>query len=98
RPAGNTALPRVSWLIPTLPYIEQGNILSRYDTSKTWSAPVNLLLTSQPLKLLGCPSTPNPLRLDGDPQTNTWSIVAVTDYAAVANLSALATNVNPTGA
>jgi prepilin-type N-terminal cleavage/methylation domain-containing protein len=98
RPAGNTALPRVSWMIPTLPYIEQGNIQSRYDTSKTWDAPVNLPLTSQPLKLVQCPSAPNALRQDGDPQLNTWNIVAVTDYAAVANLSAVATNVNPTGA
>src|ERR1700733_2023085 len=31
RPAGNTALPRVSWAIGALPYIEQDNIRRNYD-------------------------------------------------------------------
>jgi prepilin-type N-terminal cleavage/methylation domain-containing protein/prepilin-type processing-associated H-X9-DG protein len=96
RPAGNTNLPRVSWLVPTLPYIEQDNIRRGYDTSQTWSAPANLPLTSLPIKILQCPSSPNPNRQDGDPQTNVWNIVAPTDYAALASVSALATNVNPT--
>ena len=97
RPAGNTTLPRVSWLIPTLSYLEQGNISRSYNTSQTWDTAANLPLTSQPIKILLCPSAPNPGRLDGDPQTNVWSIVAATDYAALTNVSALATNVNLTG-
>jgi prepilin-type N-terminal cleavage/methylation domain-containing protein/prepilin-type processing-associated H-X9-DG protein len=98
RPSGNTTLPRVSWVIPTLPYIEQDNIRNAYDPNQTWSAPVNLPLTSLPIKILACPSSPDPGRKDGDPQINTWDLVPCTDYGAVSTVSALATTVNPTGA
>jgi prepilin-type N-terminal cleavage/methylation domain-containing protein len=97
RPAGVTSLPRISWLIGTLPYIEQGNVRTLYDTTTTWDSPKNLPLTSQPLKVMLCPSSPNPARLDGDPQTNIWNTVAVTDYAASTGVAAYATTVNTTG-
>ncbi len=98
RPAGSTTLPRVSWLIPTLSYIEQDNMRKNYDTTKTWGDPANLTTTSQKIKILQCPSSQNPDRKDGDPQTGTWNIVAVTDYAASTGVHQLATNVNSTGA
>src|SRR3954453_16444420 len=47
RPAGVTPLPRVSWLIPALPYIEQDNVRRNYDINQTWGAPANLPLTSR---------------------------------------------------
>jgi prepilin-type N-terminal cleavage/methylation domain-containing protein len=97
RPAGVTSLPRISWTIPLLPFIEQDNIQRRYDLNSTWGAASNLPLTSQPIKILQCPSAPGSTRLDGDPQTNSWNIVAVTDYAAATGVAAYATNVNPTG-
>lgn len=97
RPAGNTSLPRVSWLIPTLAYIEQDNLRKNYDPTQTWEAAVNLPTTSQRIKILQCPSAPSPERLDGDPQTKTWNIVAVTDYAASTGVATQATNVNATG-
>jgi len=50
-----------------------------------------------PIKIFQCPSVPNPDRKDGDPQTNTWNIVAITDYAAITGISHLATNINTTG-
>jgi prepilin-type N-terminal cleavage/methylation domain-containing protein/prepilin-type processing-associated H-X9-DG protein len=97
RPSGPTPLPRISWTIAALPYIEQDNVRSRYDTTTTWSSPTNLPLTSQPIKIFNCPSSPNPTRLDGDPQTDVWNIVAVTDYAAATGVAAYATTVNTTG-
>jgi prepilin-type N-terminal cleavage/methylation domain-containing protein len=97
RPGGNTSLPRVSWTIPTLAYIEQDNLRRNYNPNQTWGAAANLPISSQPIKIFQCPSAPNPTRKDGDPQTNTWDVVAVTDYAAVTGVSPLATNVNPTG-
>lgn len=97
RPAGYTPLPRVSWTIPVLPFIEQENLRRNYDLTKTWGHPVNLPITSQPIKIFQCPTTPNPERKDGDPQTNLWDIVAITDYAAVTGVSPLATNLNSTG-
>jgi prepilin-type N-terminal cleavage/methylation domain-containing protein len=94
RPAGSTTLPRVSWLVPVLPYIEQDNLRRNYDTTQTWGAATNLPITAQKINILLCPSAPNPDRKDGDPQTSTWNIVAVTDYAAATGVAAVA---SPTG-
>jgi prepilin-type N-terminal cleavage/methylation domain-containing protein len=98
RPAGVTPLPRVSWLIPTLAHIEQDNMRKNYDLNSTWASATNLPTTSQKIKILQCPSSPNPDRKDGDPQTGTWDIVAVTDYAASTGVNVVASNVNGTGA
>jgi prepilin-type N-terminal cleavage/methylation domain-containing protein/prepilin-type processing-associated H-X9-DG protein len=98
RPAGVTPLPRISWLVQTLPFIEQDNMRKNYDTNSTWSSSTNLPTTSQRIKILQCPATPNPERKDGDPQTNNWDIVGVTDYAASTGVHAAATTVNSTGA
>ena len=98
RPGGNTSAPRISWLIPTLPFIEQDNLQKNYNTAYTWGSSVNLPISAQKLKMLTCPSSPNPERLDGDPQTQTWNIIAITDYAASTGVAAVASNVNFTGA
>jgi prepilin-type N-terminal cleavage/methylation domain-containing protein/prepilin-type processing-associated H-X9-DG protein len=90
RPAGNTPLPRISWTIAALPYIEQDNLRKNYDLTQTWGAATNLPITSQKIKIFQCPSSPNGDRLDGDPQSNTWNIAAVTDYAAVTGVAAYA--------
>ena len=87
RPAGPTTRPRVSWSIAALPYIEQDNLRKNYDVNQTWGGDTNLLITSQRIKILECPSTANSDRRDGDPQTGTWNIVAITDYAAVTGVA-----------
>jgi prepilin-type N-terminal cleavage/methylation domain-containing protein len=97
RPSGVTTAPRISWTIGLLSFIEQGNIRQLYDITTNWDSTTNLPLTSQPIKIFQCPSAPNSARLDGDPQTNVWDIVAVTDYAASIGISPLATNINTTG-
>ncbi len=97
RPAGRTLLPRMSWLVQALPYIEQDNMRKNYDITSTWSSASNLPTTSQKITILQCPSTPNPDRKDGDPQTNEWDIVSVSDYAASTGVHPLATSVNSTG-
>ena len=90
RPAGNTPLARVSWTIPALADIEQDNLRKNYDTTQTWGAATNLPITAQRIKIFECPSGANPERRDGDPQTGTWNIVAITDYAAVTGVAAYA--------
>src|SRR5205085_162994 len=90
RPAGVTPLPRISWTIAILPYIEQDNLRDNYDLTSTWSSPANLPLTSLPIKLFQCPAAPSN-RFDGDPQTDTWNIVATSDYAASTGVAAYAT-------
>jgi prepilin-type N-terminal cleavage/methylation domain-containing protein len=97
RPPGVTTAPRISWTIGLLPFIEQQNLRNLYDFYSNWDSPTNLPLTSRPIKIFQCPSAPNPSRLDGDPQTNVWNIVAVTDYAASTGISPLAININLTG-
>jgi prepilin-type N-terminal cleavage/methylation domain-containing protein len=97
RPAGNTAAPRISWTIGVLSFMEQGNLSRNYDITTNWDSPTNLPITSQPIKIFQCPGAPNATRLDGDPQTGVYSIVAVTDYAASTCVSPLASNVNPSG-
>src|SRR6478752_9077575 len=56
RPAGVTSLPRVSWTIPLLPFIEQDNLRRQYDTTTNWDSAANLPLTSLPVKIFQCPS------------------------------------------
>jgi prepilin-type N-terminal cleavage/methylation domain-containing protein/prepilin-type processing-associated H-X9-DG protein len=90
RPPGVTPLPRISWTVAALPYIEQDNLRRNYDLNQTWDAPVNQAITSQPIKIFLCPASPNPNRLDGDPQSGVWNIVAVTDYAATTVVAAYA--------
>jgi prepilin-type N-terminal cleavage/methylation domain-containing protein len=97
RPPGVTPLPRISWTIGLLPFIEQDNLGRNYDRYSNWDSANNLPITAQPIKVFQCPAAPNPTRLDGDPQTSVWNIVAVTDYAASVGVSPLATNINSTG-
>jgi prepilin-type N-terminal cleavage/methylation domain-containing protein/prepilin-type processing-associated H-X9-DG protein len=85
RPAtSNTGpLPRQGWMIFILPYIEQDNLYRQYDLTLNWFDTVNLRVTSSPVPIFQCPSTPVAERLDGRPEISPWvGIVAVTDYAA----------------
>lgn len=87
--AGSTV--RVRWFTRLLPYLEQGSLASRYDESTNWDSPVNLPVTSAPLRIAQCPSAPSADRLDNNPAATTpqgWGAnnppsVAVTDYAGV---------------
>ena len=76
----------VNWAVGLLPYVEQDNLIKRYDLNSNWDSANNLPITSQKVKLFLCPYVPNPDRKDGNPQPPaTYSeIVAVTDYAAAA--------------
>jgi prepilin-type N-terminal cleavage/methylation domain-containing protein len=90
--------PRVSWTVAVLPFIEQGNLSSDYNTSLNWDAGTNLAITSTPIKIFNCPSTPNSIRTDGDPTNGNWTPgVAVTDYGAASTISPLATNLTYNG-
>jgi prepilin-type N-terminal cleavage/methylation domain-containing protein/prepilin-type processing-associated H-X9-DG protein len=52
------------WAVFILPFIEQENLGLRYDTSRNWTDPANLLVISTPLKIFQCPSALDPDRLD----------------------------------
>ncbi len=96
RPQGSTTLPRIAGLTLLLPYIEQQGKYEAYDQTQNWDSATNLLVTSQRIPTFLNPATPNPERLDGDPQASTnpngatWTpIVAVTDYSPTIGVGAL---------
>jgi prepilin-type N-terminal cleavage/methylation domain-containing protein/prepilin-type processing-associated H-X9-DG protein len=82
-------LPRVSMLTRLLPYFEQDNLYKQYNFALNWYDPPNLPVTGTPIKILLCPSSPNPERLDGRPDAPWAPIVAVTDYGATTSVSPL---------
>jgi prepilin-type N-terminal cleavage/methylation domain-containing protein/prepilin-type processing-associated H-X9-DG protein len=104
RPVPTSSI-RERWFTKILPYIEQNNLWKNYDQTTNWDSPTNLPITSTPLTVAVCPSTPNPNRLDFD-EANGFSnaVAAVTDYAAIYGLNPLyitansLTLTNPAGA
>jgi len=87
RPSALTSA-RERWFTKILPFLEQDNLYKSYDETTNWDSPNNLPVTSMPLQVAVCPSSPNPNRQDFD-EANGFSnpVVAVTDYAAVYGLS-----------
>jgi prepilin-type N-terminal cleavage/methylation domain-containing protein/prepilin-type processing-associated H-X9-DG protein len=83
RPAAITSI-RERWFTKILPYLEQDSLYQQYDQTTNWDSPGNLRVTSVPLSVAICPSTPNQNRQDFD-EANGFSnpVVAVTDYAGV---------------
>lgn len=81
RPGGLTTSPRIAGLTFLLPFLEQKNLFDNYDQTVNWSHADNLPLTSSQISFFSCPSSPEPKRLDGDPQP-TWkgNLVAISDY------------------
>ena len=95
--ASATASVRNAWTTFALPYLEQDAMFQRYDQSKNWDDPVNLPVTSLPLKLLQCPSNPYLGQLDGDQQLGAgWTpVVATTDYATITSVTPQLANLYP---
>ncbi len=94
-PAVNTV--RVRWTTYLLSYFEQDNIYRGYNQNVNWSDPANLPYTSLQLKVMTCPSTPNPTRQDADPGTNgsTFTpIVAAGDYSGIYQIDPRLVNLN----
>jgi prepilin-type N-terminal cleavage/methylation domain-containing protein len=85
RPASTNTV-RCRWTTYLLSYFEQDNIYRGYNQNVNWNDPANIPYTSIRLKVLTCPSTPNPDRLDSDPGTNASAftpIVATGDYSGI---------------
>jgi prepilin-type N-terminal cleavage/methylation domain-containing protein/prepilin-type processing-associated H-X9-DG protein len=82
RPSATNTV-RVRWVTFLLPFFEQGNVYQAYHFDKNWSDPLNLPLTSQALKILQCPSSPDSERLDYLPENPVTPIVATGDYAGL---------------
>lgn len=105
-----------SWVPDVLPYLEQGNVLTGYNLSENWwvgstpdaddpAAPtdgpsVNRSIALTPIRILQCPSTPTPDRIQNKKETTIYNKKgAVTDYFVVEGISAdFNANVGLTGA
>jgi prepilin-type processing-associated H-X9-DG protein len=88
-PSMPTLLPRAATLTLLLPYLEQRNLYEQYNQMASPADAANLPVTSQPLSLYQCPSSPNRSRLDGEAGTPAWRPqLAVADYSAVTGVDA----------
>jgi prepilin-type N-terminal cleavage/methylation domain-containing protein/prepilin-type processing-associated H-X9-DG protein len=77
---------RHRWTTYLLPFFEQENLRNEYNLAFSWGNPVNLPGTSTRLKVMTCPATPNPDRLDSQPE-GTWNPIAATgDYSAITHV------------
>ena len=93
RPAATGTI-RVRWTTVLLPYYEQDNIYKIYDQNINWSEPGNLPAVALRLKIMECPSSPRPERLDAAPDNNWLPNVASGDYSGIYGTS-LNLTVNP---
>jgi prepilin-type N-terminal cleavage/methylation domain-containing protein/prepilin-type processing-associated H-X9-DG protein len=75
---------RVRWTTYLLPYFEQDNIYKIYNQNVNWSDPSNANAVAVRLKVMECPSTPSPTRLDASPD-NGWgdNRYAIGDYSGI---------------
>jgi type II secretory pathway pseudopilin PulG len=58
----NRATPTGTFVPPLLPYLEQANL--RYDTTRNWNDPANLIAIQSELPIMLCPSSPGEHRFD----------------------------------
>jgi prepilin-type N-terminal cleavage/methylation domain-containing protein/prepilin-type processing-associated H-X9-DG protein len=82
----STGTVRCRWTTYLLSYFEQDNVYRGYNQNVNWSDAANIPYTSIKLKVLGCPSAPNPDRQDTDPgfDASTFTpIVATGDYSGI---------------
>jgi prepilin-type N-terminal cleavage/methylation domain-containing protein/prepilin-type processing-associated H-X9-DG protein len=86
RPSALTSV-RERWFTKILPFLEQDTLYKYYDPTQNWDSPTNLKVTSIPLQVAICPSTPLPNRQDYDEALGFSNpVVAITDYAALYGL------------
>jgi prepilin-type processing-associated H-X9-DG protein len=80
-PAVNSV--RQRWVTGLLPFFEEQGIFKDYDPTLNWSDPANRAAVATRIRILECPSSEDPLRRDGAPETNWQGIVAISDYAGI---------------
>jgi prepilin-type N-terminal cleavage/methylation domain-containing protein len=77
---------RHRWVTYLLPFFEQDNLRDRYNLHYSWNDPANREVVATRLKVVECPATPHPDRLDSPPE-GAWDAFAATgDYAAITHV------------
>jgi prepilin-type N-terminal cleavage/methylation domain-containing protein/prepilin-type processing-associated H-X9-DG protein len=59
-----------NWAPHVLSYLEQGNVVARYDLNVDWWKEPNRTIVQLPMQVLICPSTPEQLRLQDKPESS----------------------------
>ena len=87
-----------AWATYLLPYFEQQGLYDKYDQTVNWSAAAasapytvaNSILIATRISTYECPASPNPDRLDNDPQTTAGNtntaIAAPIDYGSITHV------------
>lgn len=87
----DTTIPEMaqrSWIPDVLPYVEQANVLVGYNLAENWWLPPNGALALNQIRLIQCPSSPFPDRLQNKFETTPPNkIGACTDYFAVEGIA-----------
>src|SRR5262245_17160260 len=79
---------RHRWVTYLLPFFEQENLRDRYDLRYSWGHPVDREVVATRLKVVECPATPFPDRLDSQPEGDWNPIAATGDYSAITHVDA----------
>jgi prepilin-type N-terminal cleavage/methylation domain-containing protein/prepilin-type processing-associated H-X9-DG protein len=59
-----------NWMPFLLPYIEQQNLVQSYDVNVDWWRAPNRAIVAEQLKIVQCPSTPQPNRIQDKPEAS----------------------------
>jgi len=87
-PATVTSPSQNNWAPFLFPYLEEGNRVANYSFSTGWWQQPNRDIVAVQLKILNCPATPTPGRIQDKPETSPPNKTgAVTDYFATLGVS-----------
>ena len=85
RPPGINTV-RHRWVTYLLPYFEQDNLRRAYDFTVSWGHENNRSVVATRLKVVQCPATPQPERLDSQPEGSWQPFAATGDYSAITHV------------
>ena len=79
--------PYSGWVTLLLPYLEQGNLYNQYNFNLAWYDPAQQAVVTRQLKVMVCPSTPDPNRLINGTINGVSYSVPPADYAAIGGIT-----------
>jgi prepilin-type N-terminal cleavage/methylation domain-containing protein len=79
--------PYSGWVTLLLPYLEQDNLYRQYNFNLDWYDPAQQPVVSRQLKVMVCPSTPNPARMISGSLNGVSYTVPPADYAAIGGIT-----------
>jgi prepilin-type N-terminal cleavage/methylation domain-containing protein len=87
-PSHRTIHPYSGWVTLLLPYLEQGNLYNQYNFNLDWYDPAQQPVVTRQLKVMVCPSSPDPSHMIYGTINGVSYSVPSADYAAVGGITA----------